>query len=1063
VSAHVVRIRLLGGFSVDVDGVALPDGGWQRRSAAALVKLLALSSGLRLHREQVITALWPDLVVAEAAPRLHKAAHYARRWLGGSETVVLSGETVALLPCYRVEVDAVEFEHGARSALEARDQNAAAARADAYPGDLLPDDLYEPWTEEPRDRLRLLHLDLLRLAQRWERLAAHDPADEQAHVALARRFAEAGDRAAALRQFERLERALRQELGIGLSTEAALLQASLLSEHQTDERPSSDTDLLGRAAELAWVESFLARVRRGEGRVLFLSGPAGVGTTSVLTAVERHAIAARMRVGTGLAARIDGAWPFAPVLEALADLSRRHPALLDALDDVMRAEIERALSGRHGDWQGQNSHQRLFVAAAELLRLAAADGGAVLVVDDAHHADEASLRLLHFLARTTVGEPVAIVLGHRPIQAGVLAEVRSTLLGRGTAATLDLRPLSPSDALALARRHASSAPVPTLRAVVEANGRLPFGIVEGARAVAADPSGPSGLALLPATLAPDALRAMATVAVLGASFDTDEFVELTGLGDDDAYAVLDEALAGRLIHRTSEGFSFGHALQREALLERWTGPGGRRAAHLAGARALERLGGSPARIARHLVQAGQTAAAVPWALRAADTQAALGAYRDALATVDDIRAAATGEDSVRLLALRADLLNACGDLGAIEAYREAMAAARDGDDRARIRTRLARAAAQHGDLETAGLAIDDLPLDGGSNDGELLVARAGLAIVRGDMAAAAEAAAEARRLLSVGGAVDNRLFVLVTLQGLLAHHRGEWFPWLRAELRTGIQRPDLAVQLFDSHLCVAEYLLYGPTPYDEVLELAADLRRTAERAGALRAVAFAVALRGEAALLKGDLRLAETELTEAADLHRTLEFPGGEAVCLQRHAEVHLHRGDRDAAAPLLRRALHLARWSTFARCLLPRIYGTMISAAPDPLSASDLVERAEATLGPDDDCLFCSIMLTVPAARACAEAGDLDRARRFLARAETVETRWEGTAWEASLAEVRAVLARTDGDDAGADRLLASAASLFDAAGQPLDAARCRGALGAAPLPSSAMVGTTSGVTPGR
>jgi hypothetical protein len=62
-----------------------------------------------------------------------------------------------------------------------------------------------------------------------------------------------------------------------------------------------------------------------------------------------------------------------------------------------------------------------------------------------------------------------------------------------------------------------------------------------------------------------------------------------------------------------------------------------------------------------------------------------------------------------------------------------------------------------------------------------------------------------------------------------------------------MSRPDLAVGIFDSHLSVAEYLLYGPTPYDDVLRLGSELRATAERAGVLRAVAFATALRGEAA------------------------------------------------------------------------------------------------------------------------------------------------------------------------------------------------------------------------
>ncbi|MGY1617970.1 AAA family ATPase [Geodermatophilus sp. SYSU D00691] len=1042
-SAHEVRVRLLGGFGVSVDGGALPDGGWRRRSAASLVKLLALAPGRRLHREQVLAALWPGTDPAEAAPRLHKAAHYARRWMVDAGSLVLAGELVALWPDGEVVVDAVAVEERARRALAARDAGLAATAADAWTGELLPDDPYEEWAAEPRDRLRLLRLDVLRLARRWDDVAALEPADEQAHVELARRLAAQGDRAAALRQFERLERALRTELGVDLSPAAARLRTSLLAAREP--RPG---DLVGRDEELARVRALLARVRQGTGRVLFVSGPAGVGKTSLLAALEAEATDAGMRVGTGLAARLDGAWPYAPVLEALADLSRRHPALLDGLDDAMRQEIERALSGREGGWNGVGGHQRLFIAAAELLRLAAAGAGAVLVVDDAHEADEASLRLLHFLSRATVGDRVAVVVGARPVPAGVLADVRGSLLGRGNAGTLDLVPLSPADAVALARRHAPSVPVPALQAVAAAAGGLPFGVVEGARAVAADPSAAPGHAVLPPGVPVEVLRAVAPVAVLGPSFDTDEFVELTGLGDDEAYAVLDAAVAARLLRRTATGFSFAHALHREALLDRFAGRGGRRGAHRAAARALQRLGRSPGRIGHHLVQAGATAEAVPWVLQAAETEAALGAYRDALATLDRVRAAATGENAGRLLALRADLLSSCGDLAAVDAYREALAAVTTEGLRARVRTRLARAATRHGDLDTAAAAIEGLQPDGSSNDGDLLVARAHLAYYRRDFAAAADAVDEARRRLALGAPVDGRVFDVVALQGLLAHHRGEWFQRLRSELRVGVSRPQFAIELFDSHLCVAEYLLYGPTPYDEVLELAADLRRTAERAGVARAVAFAVALRGEAALLKGDLDLAERELTEAADLHHALEAPGGEAHALQRLAEVHLHRGDAARAGPLLHRAVPLARWSIIGQCLLPRIYGTMIDAAGDAEAAVAVVDRAEATLGPnsDDQCGFCAIMLAAPAARARAAVGDLPGARRWLAVAEASGSHWEGTAWEAALIEVRGALAAAELRPVEASRLLTSAAALFDSTGQPFDAARCRTAL--APVP---------------
>ena len=63
-----VRIDLLGGFALRVDDVVVPAGAWRRRQAATLVKVLALSPGRRLHREQVIDALWPDLGIEDAAP-----------------------------------------------------------------------------------------------------------------------------------------------------------------------------------------------------------------------------------------------------------------------------------------------------------------------------------------------------------------------------------------------------------------------------------------------------------------------------------------------------------------------------------------------------------------------------------------------------------------------------------------------------------------------------------------------------------------------------------------------------------------------------------------------------------------------------------------------------------------------------------------------------------------------------------------------------------------------------------------------------------------------------------
>src|SRR5205085_10732208 len=126
--------------------------------------------------------------------------------------------------------------------------------------------------------------------------------------------------------------------------------------------------------------------------------------------------------------------------------------------------------------------------------------------------------------------------------------------------------------------------------------------------------------------------------------------------------------------------------------------------------------------------------------------------------------------------------------------------------------------------------------------------------------------------------------------------------------------------IFDGHLCTAEYMLYGATPYSEVIDVARDLQRTAKRSGALRAAAFASALNGEAALLSGDLPGAAAALVEAIDLHRDIFSPGGEAHSLQRLAEVRLAQGDREEAMALLQRAFPLARDSMLAKHLLQRV-----------------------------------------------------------------------------------------------------------------------------------------------
>ncbi len=1033
-----ITLRLLGGFDVSVDGAPVAPEQWTRRQAASLVKVLALAPGRRLHREQVIEALWPGASVETAGPRLHKAAHYARRALGGdSSAVLLRNDMVALLPGGEITVDVDEFRARARQAVDGGTPEAAQHALAAYDGPLLPEDVYEPWAEEARESLRSVRVDLLRRAECWDDVLEEDPTDEAAHLALIRGHLESGDVRSALRQFERLDHALLRELGTTASPEAERLRARLHTLSGRTDQPSNGHSqgvrLVGRRRIGDQVREAMTRADAGRGTTLLFSGPPGVGKTSVLGLAEALARQRDWRTGRGTASAVEGPWPYASVLEAFGELCRKHPALLDGLDDRFRTEIEKALSGRDVSWTGESSHQRLFVAVAELMRLAASGRGLLLVIDDLQDADEASLRLLHYLSRCAVTEPVVIAVAHRPRVSETAQQVADSLVRRGAGSRVELEPLDEAATRRLLADRFPDLPAAQVEEILHVSGGLPFSALE----LAASPG--AGPARVLAALPSGGAETFQRLALLGTVFWTDELLAVSGTDEDTTYEQLEAAMSAGLVEPAEAGYRFRHALVRERLIET-IAPSRRAGVRREVAERIAALGGPPARMAHLLIEAGLPSQAVPYVLRAVETAGALGAYRDALSMVDSVREHAGPDDLPQLLARRGDLLSALGDPEAAVAYQEAVPVT-TGIQHRLVRARLARAAAFAGELDVARDALAGLEAEGDVADGPILLARGNLAFFSGDLETARQIADQGRELLHSN---DDpwQLMDLISLQGLVAHSQGEWFERFRMELRRTRGKQRLATVLFDAHLCVAEYLLYGPVPYDEVIAEAEELLRHSDRAGALRGVAFARALIGEAALLMGDLDRAERELTEAVDLHRDIDAPAGEAHSLQRLAEVRLEQGDRLDAQRLLERALPLARWSVVAMHLLQRIYGSMIVAAPDAEAARAMVDQAEATLGETDACSFCVVMLAVPAAVACAGVGDLDLARHYAEVAELSAQRWPGTAWAAAAKEARGRIAHAAGESDEANRLLVTAAAGFRAAGQPTDAARCERAV---------------------
>ena len=117
------------------------------------------------------------------------------------------------------------------------------------------------------------------------------------------------------------------------------------------------------------IEQLLDEAATGTERSVFLSGPAGMGKSTILAAWRAAAERRGVLVASGTAAPIEGSWPYAPIVEAISGLARRHPSLLSELAEPIREELDGVLAGAQAEWTGKTGHQRFFVAAAALFRL----------------------------------------------------------------------------------------------------------------------------------------------------------------------------------------------------------------------------------------------------------------------------------------------------------------------------------------------------------------------------------------------------------------------------------------------------------------------------------------------------------------------------------------------------------------------------------------------------------------------------------------------------------------------------------------------------------------------
>lgn len=455
-----LQITLTGQLAAEADGnkadtTHLPG----RRASLAFAYLVAERDRL-VPSEELAEAVWDGALPPTWRPALRGVVSKVREFLDVLGLPATDALT-SVSGCYRLALPAdtaVDVEQAAgeadaaQRALRAGDLEralAAAGRARAIAGRPLLPGHEGAWVEDRRAALHqvlVTSLEVLidvHLADGHGEqavgpardLVALEPFRDSAHKRLLRAHAAAGDRAEALRVYDRYRRELAEELGIGPSPdlEAAYLELLHAQPIVTASPPARTLPspsvgpitraFVGRRMEVDRLRSAWIEAQSGRRRTVLVAGEAGIGKTRL--AAELAALVERdgAIVLTGRCDQHLGV-PYLPPREALG----RHLAAvpeeqLRTLLGPRAAKLVRVwpelawrlpTSPGPAPTTGQGAdHYLLFEALTVLLEAIAAAGPLLLLVDDVHGADEASVLLLRSLAHAHRPAKMLTVLTYR--------------------------------------------------------------------------------------------------------------------------------------------------------------------------------------------------------------------------------------------------------------------------------------------------------------------------------------------------------------------------------------------------------------------------------------------------------------------------------------------------------------------------------------------------------------------------------------------------------------------------------------------------------------------------
>jgi len=504
-----LSIYLLGGLDLSWDQSPLPS--IPTTAARSLLAYLIFHHNQPHTRDLLAGTFWPDQPDAVARRRLSQALWRIRRALGPASDRLTAGRahiTFQLLP--EDWLDVYEFERRARHA-ERREVDASLAEQleaciQLYRGDLLAG-YYDNWPLLERERLRGIYLVVLerllalykqggddeRALSCAQRLVGADPLRESAHRELMRLYHLLGRSRAALEHFATLHDLLMEEMGAPpSSTTSALFQeiAAALEEAAQPHLPValppppvlqdlSHLPFVGRAKERAALQEAIRAAGQGRGGLALVEGDAGVGKTRLVGEVIADAEWRNLQVGLAKAVPLSVRAPYQLLREGLLPLLTPlriaqlaelvEPLWLSAVALLLPALAEHlpqlpALPPLDPD----KEQERLWEGLVRCVIGLATVSPLLLVLEDLHQADEATLAVLAYLAPRLSESRVLLVLTYRTAEARERAVVRETLDALDRALPLQrlrLLPFDRAEGVDLVRRAlgAMQADVPSTR------------------------------------------------------------------------------------------------------------------------------------------------------------------------------------------------------------------------------------------------------------------------------------------------------------------------------------------------------------------------------------------------------------------------------------------------------------------------------------------------------------------------------------------------------------------------------------------------------------------------